>query len=356
MACNSDMKKPQNACDDDDSKVNDILTEAVKEAIIKATAEDEGHLDLSLKGPPPPGPRRGCGGGACGKGASYGNISETRIADAASSATDFVLKIVSDAILVASSKIVVKQDTETTQEAGEMQVNNLTEIITEALNNTTNTKTSSTKSVMPCNSDMKKPQNTCEADDILTEAVKEAIIKATAETKVDLDVAGSETRIADAASSATDFVFKIIYDAISVASSKMVVKQDEPEKSKMKKRSHENDDTVDEPVAKKVCLETMSVFLIDIDRKTYFFKFNKKDIPLSVWVQLTALKAAGKTFFPQVGNSGYHVLLPKSQKRTDRLDLVKFFKQVISQHNWLNEFSQMDKISGCTFGICLVDE
>jgi len=146
MACNSDMKKPQNACEADDSVVNDILTEAVREAIINSTAEAE--VDL-----------------ACGQGASYGNISETRIADAAISTADFVLKIVSDAILVASSKMVVKQDkstlseAETTQEASEMEANHLTEIITEALNKTnytTNTKTSSGKpNTSAKNSEMK---------------------------------------------------------------------------------------------------------------------------------------------------------------------------------------------------------
>ena len=241
---------------------------------------------------------------------------------------------------------------------------------------------------MACNSDMKTPQDACEADesvnDILTEAVRAAIIKATAETKADLDLGCSqgasygnisEAKIADAVGSATEFVFKIVSDALSVASSKMVVKQDEstlsePETSaksiEMKKKDksccHEDDDTVDEPVAKKVCLETMSVFVMDTNRddglvvESYVFKFYEKDIPLSVWLQLTALKAAGKTFFPHVGNCGYDVLLPKSQKKADRRDFDTFFKQVIDDDNLLTETSQMDKISGCTFGICLVEE
>jgi hypothetical protein len=106
----------------------------------------------------------------------------------------------------------------------------------------------------------------------------------------------------------------------------------------------------------------MSVLVIDTGRgddlivESYFFKFNKKDIPLSVWMQLTALKAARKTFFPQVGNCAYDVLLPRSQKRADRLDFDKFFKQVITDDNLLSDTSPIDKVWGCTFGICLVDE
>jgi len=276
--------------------VNDILTQAVRNAMVKAAAH--ATVDVSLV-----------------KNASSDKITDAKIAEAVVAATDFVFKIVKDAILVASKIVVVKENNdpsneETTKEVSEKAVEKFTQVIAKALDQTNDTTN--------------------------TEGPAELV---TRNTKQSLEISSS-----DLDTSAKN-------NQVKGTSSKQV-----------KSCRPENDDEVDEPVAKKVCLETMSVLVIDTGRgdglvvESYIFKFYKADIPLSVWVQLTALKAAGKTFFPQVGNCGYDVLLPKSQKRADRRDFDTFFKQVIDDDNILSETSQMDKVWGCTFGICLVDE
>jgi hypothetical protein len=92
--------------------------------------------------------------------------------------------------------------------------------------------------------------------------------------------------------------------------------------------------------------------------RSYIFEFDETIVNVRVWTALMALKSAGKFYFSNVGDSGYHdlVLDPRERRGTDD-DFQDFFDMAMEHSNSFPQHGDSCKtISKCSWMVCLVEE
>jgi len=112
----------------------------------------------------------------------------------------------------------------------------------------------------------------------------------------------------------------------------------------------------------EVKMEKQSIFIVDLRKnfsnRTYIYDFDETDVHLRVWTALMALKADGKFYFPNVGDLGYHDLLPgAADSQSIDHDFGDFF-EVAMQHE--HRFPRVGETAlssqKCSWMVYLVEE
>jgi len=115
---------------------------------------------------------------------------------------------------------------------------------------------------------------------------------------------------------------------------------------------------------KHVTWSKEAIFIVDLREtdahttRTYIFEFDKTDVHLRVWNALMEMKAEGKFYFPNVGDSGYQDLVHEvADRRGTDSDFQNFFDVAMDEeHRFPKPGDTCQTPSKCSWMVYLVEE
>jgi len=118
------------------------------------------------------------------------------------------------------------------------------------------------------------------------------------------------------------------------------------------------------PKRKHVTWSKEAIFIVDLREldpcatRTYIFEFDETDVHLRVWNALMAMKAEGRFYFPNVGDSGYQDLVHDvADRRGTDGDFQDFFDVAMDEeHRFPKPGDTCQTPSKCSWMVYLVEE
>ena len=115
---------------------------------------------------------------------------------------------------------------------------------------------------------------------------------------------------------------------------------------------------------KHVTWSKEAIFIVDLREtdahttRTYIFEFDETEVHLRVWNALMEMKAEGKFYFPNVGDSGYQDLVHEvADRRGTDSDFQNFFDVAMDEeHRFPKPGDTCQTPSKCSWMVYLVEE